>query len=74
MTHSNAYEQLDSLQLDGIACIFCGRQVDRMVPVSDLIAPTHRQLFACEDRIACAAAAEQLPGGYDAGEDRPDVP
>jgi hypothetical protein len=58
---------LDADQLDGLACVWCGRtgstfgRCRTQVPLEGFYAG--RQLFICEDSIACAAAAEQRPPG-----------
>lgn len=60
-------EPMTEAQLDGRACVRCGRDKAPMVPVGTI---DGCQVFGCEDAIACAAAAEQLPPGpaYDGGE------
>jgi hypothetical protein len=50
---------LDADQLDGLACVSCARTRSTRVPLVGFYGG--RQLFLCLDRIACAAAAEQLP-------------
>jgi hypothetical protein len=52
---------LDADQLDGLACVCCGRTRSTQIPLEGFYGG--RQLFICEDGIACAAAAEQLPPG-----------
>lgn len=55
-------KDLDADQLDGLACVHCGRTTRVMRPLEGLYGGC--QLFVCADSIACAAAAEQLPPGY----------
>lgn len=57
-------KDLSEDQLDGLACVHCGRATRHMRPLEGRYGGC--QLFVCADSIACAAAAEQLPGGTDA--------
>lgn len=53
-------EPMTEAQLDGRACVLCGREAKHMVPAGTI---SGVQVFQCQDGIACAAAAEQLPPG-----------
>ena len=53
-------KRLEADQLDGLACVHCARTPRVMRPLEGFYGGC--QLFACADSIACAAAAEQLPG------------